>query len=103
VRVDLIEICKSPEIEFAFLTVFLSLSTTQKSLSLSSKIILPAIFFHIHLIHSIVLLSSSCIAITNLSIHKDNICIATFHHTHDILINSENTFLSVCSINQKRV
>jgi hypothetical protein len=46
---------------------------------------------------SIVLLSAICTAQINLSTHKDNISIATFHPTHEILINSVKTSLSAIS------
>jgi hypothetical protein len=101
VRVDLIEVCKSAGIELAFLTVSLFTSTIQKSLSFNSRIIFSAIFLPIHFIHSIVLLSAHFTAKISLSIHRESICIATFHHTPDIFINSENTFFSSDSMKPK--
>ncbi|MDP2396253.1 MAG: hypothetical protein Q8M44_05270 [bacterium] len=97
----MIEVCKSGAMELVFLRVSLSVNTIQKSLSFNSRIIFSAIFLPIHFIHSIVLLSSHLIANNNLSIHRDNICIATFHHTPDIFISSEKTFFSSGSMNQK--
>ncbi|MBT3727121.1 hypothetical protein HOG21_05590 [bacterium] len=88
---------------FAFFTVSELVITIPKSLSFSSSIIFSAIFFQIHFVDSIVLLSSHSIAIINLSIHIDNICIATFHHTHDIFISSVNTFFSSLSKNQNKL
>ncbi|MDF1682520.1 MAG: hypothetical protein P1U46_01905 [Patescibacteria group bacterium] len=74
-----------------------------KSLSLSSKIIFSAIFFPIHFIDSIVLLSSDSIANISLSNQRDNICIATFQPTQDIFISSVNTFFSHKSRKPKRL
>jgi len=65
-----------------------------KSLSLSSKIIFSAIFFPIHLIDSIVALSSSITAVESFSVQRERIFCATFHHTQDIFMSSENIFFS---------
>ncbi|MDR2411862.1 MAG: hypothetical protein LBD88_04840 [Candidatus Peribacteria bacterium] len=98
---DLIELCKSGGKLFAFKILSLEEIFIQKSLSFISRIIFSAIFFQIHLIHSIVLLSPLFIAKNNLSIQSDNICIATFQPIQGIFINSLNIFFSSFSKNQK--
>ncbi|MDR1988521.1 MAG: hypothetical protein LBQ24_07575 [Candidatus Peribacteria bacterium] len=100
-RVDLIELCKSDGKLLAFKTFSLLEIFIQKFLSFISRMIFSAIFFQIHLIHSIVLLSFVEMAKSNLETHKDKICIATFHQIQDIFINSLKTFFSSFSINPK--
>jgi len=103
-NVSLIEVNSSLFIAF---TLFSTISfqeeiVTPKSLSLSSKTIFSAIFFHIHLMLSIVFLSSYEIASINLLIQSHKISIATFHHTPEIFISSVKIFFSNGSLNQNK-
>ncbi|MDR2639798.1 MAG: hypothetical protein LBC61_00180 [Candidatus Peribacteria bacterium] len=66
VRVDFIELCRSGDRLFAFKMLSFEERFIPKSLSFISRIIFSAIFFQIHLIHSIVLLSFPEIAKSSL-------------------------------------
>jgi hypothetical protein len=64
--------------------------------------IFSAIFFQIHFIDSIVLLSPSFAEEISKSTQRESICIATFPQIQDIFINSENNFFSVLFVKAKR-
>jgi hypothetical protein len=103
VSVDLIESCKVGNIFFQIFDDQPLDIIIPKSLSLSSSIIFSAIFFQIHFIHSIVLLSSILTAFINLSIQRERICIATFQPIQEIFINSLKTFFSPESIKPNKL